>query len=684
MRLKYHKIKLEFFVLPIVFIIQEILFHLFVFARIDGNLIYLFVFGATLGMLCNTIVYLLKEKYQKIGIITISSCSFIILSAQLVYYRIFRTFFSISLVMETISDATEFALVGLDALCRVLPIILLLGAPILLEILFIKKDKKCEERKIHHALVNLAGGSLLFLIVLFSNTDLEKEAGNEFVIDTAIEKYGVLMASAEDVMGYLFSNTGNINVEAAGMGSSPENLVMKEQVSSIQAGQDMVSIHKNSRKVSAENVENSYEEDSSISHMERKTYEDNILAIDFAKLIENEKNKTIKSLHSYFAAKEPTKKNEYTGMFEGYNLIVITAEGFSNLAVDKEITPTLYKLVHEGFVFENFYNPIWQTSTSDGEYAVCTGLIPTQSNNMRKSAENDMPFGMGWVFSDFGYTSKAYHNHSYTYYGRNLSHPNLGYEFIAPGHGMEITKVWPESDLEMMENVVGQFIDHEPFHTYFMTVSGHLNYSFTGNSMSSKNKEYVENLNYSTQSKAYFACQKEFDLAMEYLIQALMEAGVAERTVIVICGDHYPYGLDMESINEIAGHEVEQDFELYKSNLVLWSYSMKEPIVVDKYCSSIDILPTIYNLFGIEYDSRLFNGKDIFSDTEPLVVFKNKSFITDKLMYNARTNETILLTEEPLEEGYLDNMKKTVRNEFNASASILKYDYYSYLEDNIH
>lgn len=211
-----------------------------------------------------------------------------------------------------------------------------------------------------------------------------------------------------------------------------------------------------------------------------------------------ENNEAVKSLHQYFAAKELTKKNEYTGMFEGYNLIVITAEGFSNLVVDQEITPTLYRLVHEGFVFENFYNPVWQTSTSDGEYAVCTGLIPTLSNNMKKSAENSMPFGMGWVFSDLEYITKAYHNHDYFYYGRNLSHPNLGYELIAPGHGMEITKVWSESDLEMMENVIDQFIQEEPFHCYFMTVSGHLNYSFIGNSMSAKNKDYVTNLDYST------------------------------------------------------------------------------------------------------------------------------------------------------------------------------------------
>jgi len=107
-----------------------------------------------------------------------------------------------------------------------------------------------------------------------------------------------------------------------------------------------------------------------------ETIEYNIMAIDFDNLIANESNKSIQEMHTYFQKVQPTKKNEYTGKYKGYNLILITAEGFAPYAVHKDVTPTLYKLVNEGYKFTNFYNPLWGVSTSDGEYVASTSLIP--------------------------------------------------------------------------------------------------------------------------------------------------------------------------------------------------------------------------------------------------------------------------------------------------------------------
>ena len=74
----------------------------------------------------------------------------------------------------------------------------------------------------------------------------------------------------------------------------------------------------------------------------------------------------------------PTEKNKYSGMFKDKNLIVITAEAFSPIAIDKELTPTLYKMYTEGFSFSNFYTPIFYVSTSDGEYVSLTSLLPKE------------------------------------------------------------------------------------------------------------------------------------------------------------------------------------------------------------------------------------------------------------------------------------------------------------------
>ena len=147
-----------------------------------------------------------------------------------------------------------------------------------------------------------------------------------------------------------------------------------------------------------------------------------------------------------------------------------------------ELTPTLYKLQTEGFNFTNFYTPYWDVSTSDGEYAALTGTIPKPGTwSFRDSAENAMPLTMAQQLKRLGYSAYAYHDHTYTYYDRNLSHPNLGYVYRALGNGLDVEATWPESDIEMIDKTTAAYMGSEPFHAYYMTVSGHLEYNFNGN-----------------------------------------------------------------------------------------------------------------------------------------------------------------------------------------------------------
>lgn len=154
---------------------------------------------------------------------------------------------------------------------------------------------------------------------------------------------------------------------------------------------------------------------------------------------------------------------------------------------------------------------------------------------------------------DLGYVTKAYHNHTFDYYNRDLSHPNIGYDYKGVGNGLSITRQWPSSDLEMMVATIDEYIDKEPFHAYYMTVSGHLEYNFIGNHMAMKNKNHVEHRDLSEQAKAYLAVHILLDRALEELINRLEDADVLDNTLIVMTGDHYPYGLDYETIEGLTG-----------------------------------------------------------------------------------------------------------------------------------
>lgn len=433
---------------------------------------------------------------------------------------------------------------------------------------------------------------------------------------------------------------------------------------------------------------------------------DNVLDIDFAGLAAGEGDETLRALHQYFASKSPTNQNEYTGYFQGKNLILITAEAFCPYVIDETLTPTLYRLANQGFVFENYYQPDWTQSTTGGEFAVMTGLIPTwiggSNPSFRVSASDDMPVALGWQFGKLGYDTLAYHNNTYTYYGRNETHPNLGYDFYGLGNGLELkNNLWPCSDLEMMEATVDGYIQNymktgTPFHTYYMTVSGHCNYDWTGNAMSRKHQETIQKLypNASEQVQAYLACNLELEYAMAYLVEQLEEAGIADDTVIALTADHYPYALvegDKDYYNELAGtNNSDRDTDRYRNTFILWSGCMEEPVVVDTPCSAIDIVPTLSNLFGLEYDSRLYSGRDIFatnyqkgqySSSIPLVVFANKgygsSWITDAGTYEASTKTFTPREGVTVDENYVSRVSRLVGAKYTYAKLVIERNYYA-------
>lgn len=410
----------------------------------------------------------------------------------------------------------------------------------------------------------------------------------------------------------------------------------------------------------------------------------NILNIDFDNLIEKESDNTIKEMHEYFKQTIPTLKNKYTGLFEGKNLIFITGESVNINAIDENITPTLYKLTHNGFVFNNFYTPIYYTSTSDGEWTSLVSLLPTEGVwSFTKSINNDMKFALGNMFKSNNYKTFAYHNNSCEFYNRNKTHPNIGFDkFLACGNGLEKRincNVWPESDFEMFSKTYTDYYKEKLFVAYYMTVSTHLSYTWEGNYIANKNKDLVKNLDLSETSKGYIATHIELDKALKYLMEELEKENILDDTVIVLVADHYPYGLKNNEMYELNKNIKDEKFDIHKNFLAIYNSEIKDPIFIDKYASNIDILPTLYNLFNIKYDSRLLIGKDILADNnDGIVIFNDRSFITKDGKYNSLNNSFIKYNE--VSNGYLENKINEVYNKYLYSRLILEKDYYKYIK----
>lgn len=411
----------------------------------------------------------------------------------------------------------------------------------------------------------------------------------------------------------------------------------------------------------------------------------NVLELDFEALNGKTQDETIQTINDYCARLTGTNQNEYTGMLSDYNLILLCAESFATGAIDPELTPTLYRLANEGIVFKNYYNSFPNTTT-DGEYAMVQGLWPDTSrdkgtSSLYNSKNSYLPFTLGNLFMEQrGIQSYGYHNYTGAYYGREESHPNMGYSMKFANDGMTFTNSWPASDLEMMEQSIDDYINMEQFHAYYMTFSGHYKYDTT-NALVRKNWDEAYGLPYSRKARSYISCNLELEYAMAYLMQRLEEAGVADKTAIVLAGDHFPYGLEDAEYSELVGYDIDC-FSKFKSTLIFWVGGLEETIVVDEYCCNVDILPTILNLWGFDYDSRMLAGTDVFSDGTHAAVLIDKSFLTDKVWFDTNTGETrYLVPESEVPDQYIENMHRMINTRFTISSDILNTGYYNFIFD---
>ena len=609
------------------------------------NIIYVLIFNLIISLFFDCFGRIFNGKTNKIIFLINLFLLSLLYSIQLCVFKMFSFYFDFGLLGAS-GQVASFAGDGVDLVIRNIIGIILLFMPFILFIIFNKKIVIERENKksllIKGGLCLVSIGS--FYLFLQNGKDkinspykLYYEVNN---VDLNIRTFGVLDTFVIDTYRLVFGFDEKIDIIIKDNNGDNDNADNPEEI----------------------------------------IYEYNNLDIDFDALISGESNKTIKSMHEYFKNESGTKQNKFTKYFEGKNLILFMAESFNEIAVREDTTPTLYKLVSTGFKFNNFYTPTI-SSTIGGEFQELTGLVAASGFvSPWKSGNNYYPFGVATSFKELGYSTFAYHDHSIYFQDRYKYLKALGFDnFKGCFNGLEKSincKQWPESDVEMINATFDDYINSDkPFFTYYATVSGHGGYTFASNAMAKKHQSDVAGLEFSEKPLAYLAAQIELDRALEILINKLKEAGKLDNTVIALVGDHYPYYLSIDEVNEISGYKKDSVVEVNKSNFILWNSEM-ETINIDKVGSQIDVLPTIYNLFGVKYDSRLIIGKDILSTEPGLAIFGNRSWVSDKGTYFAGSGKFVSKHGEEVTNDYITYMNSLVGARMNMSKKILTNDYY--------
>lgn len=669
------------------FIYLEVVFHLVRFGFEADNIIQKLLFAIIFGLIVSGFVSLFNEMLQKIlsVVVTALVCTYFVI--QVIYSGVFSTYLSASGSIGVAGQAFDFTDVIVKELRHEWWIIALLILPIVLyAVIGIRKISYTRYTLVVYGL-SFAGAlvCLTITMVVLSKDDnalyTSYEVYRDYTsVDMAVEQLGVSEAFVLDAK---YAVADKLGIHRKQLEFVAEEAIAQTE---IVARPDCSCVGNILRQKDENGVTLAKKLDAGDVY----DISPNVLDIDMDELIEKETNQNIAAIHEYVKSVTPTNKNKYTGMFEDYNLIFVVAEGFSGYVIDPKLTPTLYKMSHKGFCFNNYYTPLWYGSTLGGEYADLTGLMPKNGGYLSMgragSRGNDMMFTLSRQLLKKGYTVTGFHNNDYTYYDRHISHTNMGYNWIGVGNGYVPEKsqsgvtYWPQSDLNMIETTFDIYKDSLPFHTYYLTVSGHVMYNFGGNAMAARHKDYVEKLDYSETTKAYIACQYELELALTRLNEKLEEAGIADKTLIVVTADHVPYD-NKEVVDELAGKTLDSTFEWYKNTLIIYSASMEEPVDVGKYCSSLDVLPTISNLMGLDYDSRMLAGQDILSDAEGLVMFNDRSFITDRCSYNANTGEVKSLDGKAVDDEYVQQKIAQIKNKFSFAENVCNLDYYRYIDE---
>lgn len=643
-------------VFPLVIFYNECILNLFtVTDLLNLSVLSTFFFSCMYGIIISLLITFIKNK-KALHIVTSITLGATALPYLVQYfvYRQFKMFYDLNTMTGGAKDALgSFSGEMFDMIFSFegIAVILLYALPVVLYAVFGKKVFGEVKAYWKSRLLSLAAALLCYalsIVIIFATPVYSSFYKNEYNYQSAVHNFGLLSGVRLDLQNMLFGNSqrGFEHTDTPVSTPKPE---------------------------------------------EPKVYGYNKLQLD----LDGGSGK-IAELNKYVNSLTASHKNEFTGVFKGKNLIMITAEAFTAEVIDPILTPTLYRLATKGIQFTDFYQ-LDSAGTTGGEYQNIFGMLPTAGGaSFKRTATNYNYMTIGSQLGRLGYYGKAFHNNSYTYYDRNLTHINLGYSdgFMGYGNGMEkyVKNTWPQSDLQMFEGTLPTYIDKQPFNVYYMTVSGHSNYSRTGNYMVGKNWDVVKDLEYSDYVKGYLAANYELEKALSYLVKELEAKGIADDTVICLASDHFPYGLDknarignMPNLSELFGYNVENYFQRDHSAWILWCGSLEkeEPIAIDTPTSSLDILPTLSNLFGTDFDSRLFVGRDVFSDAEALVYNSHYDWKTEYGTYFSSKGEFVPSVDASLiPEGYVERIKTTVRNKMRYSSGVLDNDYFRYLFEN--
>lgn len=411
-------------------------------------------------------------------------------------------------------------------------------------------------------------------------------------------------------------------------------------------------------------------------------------------LINEEEDETLNYINQYLINNRSTDKNEYTGMFEGKNLIVIMMESVNDIFINPEYYPNFYKMLSNGWYFENNYSPRNSCATMNNEFSGLTSLYSIYNTcTASKYKENTYSESMFNLFNNntkTKYTTFSAHNYTEAYYPRGTIHKNMGSGeyFGVEDLGIKYSneyRNWSNDDdfMKSFLNILDRKTsDGENFMTWLTTVSSHQPYS-TNSIQGDKYYDLTKNTNYPSDVRRYMSKLKILDDGLGVLLEGLESRGILDDTVIVLYGDHYPYGISTKNLNKVLEYDTTKEMNAERVPLVIYNSEMN-PYTFNGYTTYLNLLPTLANLFNLNYDPRLYLGTDMFSDEyRSLAVFADGSWKNEKAFYDASKMKIKYYSSDEYTQGEIKEINDLIDEHVTLSSSIITNNYFEYLDEKL-
>lgn len=405
-------------------------------------------------------------------------------------------------------------------------------------------------------------------------------------------------------------------------------------------------------------------------------------------LIDEETDEELNTLNKYFISNEASTTNEYTGLLEGKNVIVIMVESGNDILLNEEYYPNIARLMKNGYTFINNYSPRNVCSTGNNEMSALISLYSINNNCTANVYQDNTYFESIFnLFKDANYNTNSFHDHYDEYYARDIIHKNMGSDAYYNAIDLDLDFKYSygswASDEELMENYLEYLRDSDlskPFMSFITTVTSHQPYNGSGYGEAYADlfpEEYPDELKY------YMSKLKVVDNAIGILLEGLESLNILDDTVIVLFGDHYPYAIEPDTLNLELDYDATLDSNADQVPLIIYNSELEEKEFL-QYTSYINLTPTLANLFNLKFDSRLYMGLDALSrEYDSLVIFPDGSWKNANAYYNASTSKISYYTKNMYTDEEILAINSKVRLKLEMSSLAIRRNYFSYLNKSL-